>query len=60
MRRRGMIETRRMTSADLPRIAEIQAHCPEAAQWKPEAYLEHQSWVAGSGQIGRASCGGRV
>jgi ribosomal-protein-alanine N-acetyltransferase len=49
MRWCGMIDTRRMTIADLPRIAEIQAHSPEAAHWKPEDYLHYQSWVAESG-----------
>lgn len=44
-----MVEVRRMGAADTARVAEIQARCPEAAQWKPEDYLEHQSWVAECG-----------
>jgi ribosomal-protein-alanine N-acetyltransferase len=32
--------TRPGTAADLPEIAAIQAACPEAAQWRPEEYLD--------------------
>jgi len=31
---------------DLPRVAEIQAACPEAAQWAPEDYLAHEFLLA--------------
>lgn len=35
-----------MTTADLARVSEIQALCPEAAQWNPAGYLDHEAWVA--------------
>jgi ribosomal-protein-alanine N-acetyltransferase len=34
-----MLLVRRAERADLPSIAEIQAACPEAANWKPEDYF---------------------
>ncbi len=37
---------RAATAEDLSRIAEIQAVSPEAAQWEPFSYLEHDCRVA--------------
>jgi ribosomal-protein-alanine N-acetyltransferase len=41
-----MPEIRRGEVEDLPQIAAIQAQCPEAAQWTPAEYLDHDLRVA--------------
>jgi ribosomal protein S18 acetylase RimI-like enzyme/glycosyltransferase involved in cell wall biosynthesis len=40
------IEIRKATAADLPAIAAIQSASPEASQWTPESYLNHDCQVA--------------
>jgi ribosomal-protein-alanine acetyltransferase len=40
------LEIRPAMQADLPLIDEIQRASPEASQWTPESYLEHDCWVA--------------
>jgi [ribosomal protein S18]-alanine N-acetyltransferase len=37
---------RRGDRGDLPAISAIQAAAPEAAQWEPDEYLNHELWVA--------------
>jgi ribosomal-protein-alanine N-acetyltransferase len=38
--------TRPGAAEDLAEIAAIQAACPEAAQWRPEDYLNFDFWVS--------------
>lgn len=40
------IEVRHAVSADLPSISQIQAACPEAAQWEVPEYLKYELTVA--------------
>ncbi len=40
---------RRADAADFPKIAAIQAACPEAAQWDAAGYSAYDVWVAVSG-----------
>lgn len=40
---------RRLMQADLPAVAAIQDAAPDAAHWKPEDYLERESYVAETG-----------
>jgi len=42
----SMIEIRRGSRDDLDAIARIQASCPDAAQWAPADYLDHDLRVA--------------
>src|SRR3954467_3632171 len=37
---------RRGSAGDLTAVAEIQSQSPEASQWDPAGYLEHEFWVA--------------
>jgi ribosomal-protein-alanine N-acetyltransferase len=37
---------RPITAEDLPAIAAIQSHSPEASQWDPLSYLNRDCWVA--------------
>jgi ribosomal-protein-alanine N-acetyltransferase len=45
-----MTAFRRGGAADLPSVEAIQYQSPEAAQWNPADYLEHEFWVATSGE----------
>lgn len=45
------MQIRPATSADLPRIAEIQSASPASAHWPPADYLAGKCWVAEDGTV---------